>query len=179
MNHICLICGRTFHTWPGRVKKGQGKYCSPECKSKAQISPANCRCRVCGKKYRARPSRLHRGEGQYCSLKCHGIAAQGNGSPLWKGGRKYSTDGYVQIFSPLHPAAKTRPYVFEHRIVMEEKLGRFLKQIERVHHIDGNKKNNAPENLMLFPNETEHKKFHHKQGDYDLVYQKRREARNG
>lgn len=49
-----------------------------------------------------------------------------------------------------------------HRIIMEQHLGRKLKKIERVHHIDGNKRNNHISNLMLFKNESEHQKHHQK-----------------
>ena len=54
-----------------------------------------------------------------------------------------------------------------HRIVAEEMLGRPLKRGEVVHHIDGNKRNNAPENLMVFSSQSEHVKWHaaHKGGD--------------
>jgi hypothetical protein len=44
----------------------------------------------------------------------------------------------------------------EHRIVMEEKLGRPLRKGEVVHHIDGDKANNDPSNLILFPSNSEH-----------------------
>ena len=47
-----------------------------------------------------------------------------------------------------------------HRVVMERKLGRKLKPGEIVHHIDGDKRNNDPENLMLFPSPAEHARYH-------------------
>jgi hypothetical protein len=45
-----------------------------------------------------------------------------------------------------------------HRVVMETKLGRPLLPGEVVHHIDGNKRNNDPENLELTdqPTHTRH-----------------------
>jgi len=41
------------------------------------------------------------------------------------------------------------PYVFEHHLVMEQSIGRFLKMHELVHHIDGNRLNNDISNLYL------------------------------
>ena len=48
----------------------------------------------------------------------------------------------------------------EHRVVAEQILGRELEPGEVVHHVDGNKRNNAPENLMVFPSQAEHMKWH-------------------
>src|SRR3990167_3429354 len=47
-----------------------------------------------------------------------------------------------------------------HRLVMEYKLGRRLTGSENVHHIDGNKLNNIPENLELHSNLKSHFKQH-------------------
>ncbi|MED1419034.1 HNH endonuclease signature motif containing protein [Bacillus smithii] len=51
-----------------------------------------------------------------------------------------------------------------HRIVAEQKLGRKLLPGEVVHHIDGNIRNNNPENLMIFPSQKEHAEWHAKYG---------------
>lgn len=47
-----------------------------------------------------------------------------------------------------------------HRVVAEQMLGRKLKPGETVHHIDGNKRNNDPENLIVFNSRAEHTWFH-------------------
>lgn len=67
----------------------------------------------------------------------------GESSPTWKGGRIYNKDGYVLIRIDGN-------YELEHRLVMEEKLGRNLLQHENVHHVNGVKDDNRPENLELW-----------------------------
>ena len=52
------------------------------------------------------------------------------------------------IHSPDHPNATVTGYVFEHRLVWERVNGRLLLPTEVVHHVDGDKRNNCPENLV-------------------------------
>ncbi len=73
----------------------------------------------------------------------------------WKDGRKKHKAGYILILQPDHPKASYN-YVMEHRLVMEKKIGRYLERWEIVHHINGIKDDNRPENLDLCPNQTEH-----------------------
>lgn len=73
----------------------------------------------------------------------------------WKGGRKLVA-GYWYIYSPDHPRATKQHYMLEHRLVMERILGRYLEPNEVVHHIDGNRQNNAPDNLMVFAKNAAH-----------------------
>lgn len=75
----------------------------------------------------------------------------------WKGG-KYLKRGYVYTLEPNHPYANPKGYIREHRLVMERYLERYLTSEERVHHINGIKDDNRIENLILFPNESEHQK---------------------
>lgn len=74
-------------------------------------------------------------------------------SSCFTGGRNICSNGYVEIIVPGHPATNVRGYVYEHRIVAEKKLGRYLLSNEVVHHIDGNKTNNSPNNLIVLSNE--------------------------
>src|SRR5690606_20030974 len=71
-----------------------------------------------------------------------GAPAHRNGN--WRGGQRY--DGpYVLVKAPAdHPCATAAGYIRLHRLVMEEKLGRYLTADEVVHHIDHNPANNHP-----------------------------------
>ena len=74
--------------------------------------------------------------------------------PSWKGGRVVDEKGYVSIkLTPSDPyfcMVKNRTkYVFEHRYVMAQHLGRPLEKYEQVHHKDGNRQNNEISNLQL------------------------------
>lgn len=77
----------------------------------------------------------------------------------WKGGTMVDKYGYVWEYAPSHPFA-SKGYVKQHRLVMERKLGRYLSSHEVVHHINGDKSDNRPENLELMTKSTHQK--HHK-----------------
>lgn len=64
--------------------------------------------------------------------------------------RLRTEQGYVAIYHPSHPNAKRTGYVLEHRLVMEDRLGRLLLPGENVHHINGIKDDNRPDNLELW-----------------------------
>ncbi len=55
------------------------------------------------------------------------------------------------VHNPGHPRTKTsNKYVFEHILILEESLGRYLFTTERVHHKNGVKDDNRLENLELW-----------------------------
>ena len=68
----------------------------------------------------------------------------------WKGGKRVESGGYVEVYAPENKLSRKNGYIKEHRLIMEEKIGRPLLKEENVHHIDGNKLNNKIENLELW-----------------------------
>ncbi len=79
-------------------------------------------------------------------------------------GRRIDRDGYVLISAPVgHPNARMRKermtgIVYEHRLVMEQHIGRYLTRTEIVDHIDGLRLHNHPSNLRLFDCNANHLK---------------------
>ena len=78
-----------------------------------------------------------------------------------KNGRRITRDGYIEIYSPYHPNKNKNNCVLEHRLRMEQHIGRFLTDKEVVHHIDDDKENNKIENLELFSSVGKHTQKHH------------------
>lgn len=82
----------------------------------------------------------------------------------WKGGKYLTADGYYRVQRKGHPYAKEGGYVLEHRLVMEDHLGRFLERTEVVHHLNGIRTDNRLENLVVIGSHREHRLIHN--GDF-------------
>jgi hypothetical protein len=95
------------------------------------------------------------------AMKTAGIPRRPRGQPVGKylpnGGRTVDKSGYVLIRMPDHPRANHAGYVREHRLVMEKLVGRYLRPEEVVHHRNGVKDDNRPENLKLYATNGKHK----------------------
>ncbi|MBP5710019.1 MAG: HNH endonuclease [Bacteroidales bacterium] len=74
-----------------------------------------------------------------------------------------SSKGYVYRYMPEHPNADKKGRIAEHRVVMEEHIGRILDKGIVVHHINGDKADNRIENLIMMTN-AEHTRFHNIEG---------------
>lgn len=87
------------------------------------------------------------------------LAATREKNHNWNNGRK-KMRGYISILMPEHPY-NNGGYVLEHRLVMEEFLGRYLTEEEVVHHENEIRDDNQLKNLKLFENDGKHKAYHH------------------
>ena len=89
-----------------------------------------------------------------CPMRPSGAPVERNGN--WKGGRRIDKGGYILVRKPNHPHATKAGYVREHRIAVEQAIGRFLLPTEVVHHIDDDPSNNKFSNLIVFENQAVH-----------------------
>ena len=77
---------------------------------------------------------------------------KGEDSPYWRGGR-YCNQGYIRVYAPNHPRARAvnRLYVAEHILVWEKTHNQYLPKDRVVHHLNGIKSDNRPDNLIAMP----------------------------
>lgn len=86
----------------------------------------------------------------------------------WKGGRSRATGGYVWVYAPLHPRRTVNNRVLEHRLVMEQHLGRYLTAEEIVHHKNNVRDDNRIRNLLL-TTQSKHTSGHNKHRCWEFV----------
>lgn len=83
----------------------------------------------------------------------------GNKNGMWKSGIS-TCNGYNLIINHNHPYHIVNNYIYEHRDVIEKILGRILARKNSIHHINKNKKDNRPQNLICFTSNGPHRRFH-------------------
>ena len=96
-----------------------------------------------------------------CSRKCSGVSQRGEQHYLYATGeygpgRYKDAKGYISV----HVGNKT---IREHRLVAEKALGKPLPPNAQVHHIDGDRTNNSPDNLVICQDTAYHKLLHRNQ----------------
>lgn len=140
----CAHCGTPMRTWKSQPRK----YCSRACMAAAFLTVESRPCQYCGEAFTPEASN----PGIYCSNSCRAKDKVGPAHPCWRGRPKLRFAGYRAI----RIAGK---YVDEHRYLTEQALGRKLGRNEVVHHLNGDKRDNRPENLVVM-SRAEHMRLH-------------------
>ncbi|MFN7341419.1 MAG: HNH endonuclease signature motif containing protein [Opitutia bacterium] len=104
-------------------------------------------CARCGASFTRFPSRARRYPRQFCSSACSLAQKKAERRGCVNGA------GYRQISIECRT-------VLEHRLVVEQNLGRALRPGEVVHHINGDRSDNRIENLRVIENSSAHLREH-------------------
>lgn len=141
-------CGRESHalgycrTHYMRVRRTGSPGTAPLIAQKNRISKyAGVRCAVedCGRGARSRG---------WCNMHYLRWRYSGDASGRW-GAEPRKSQGYIDNNGYFVVKVDNRK-IYEHRLVMEQILGRELRDFENVHHKNGVRDDNRPENLELW-----------------------------
>ena len=150
----CEQCGNEFI--PARKST---RFCSNKCSSESRLKREIIKCDYCGDDFERNSCHIKEGN-KFCSVDCSGKWTSenrvGENATRWKGGVYHQNNKYI------HLKQEDGSYKQEHRIVMENHLGRKLIPEEIIHHIDGNGENNEIDNLQIMTR-AEHAELHTKQ----------------
>lgn len=152
---ICRQCRGEFFAKPSAVRK----FCSRACRGAAErkrplATPRPCEvCQTVFTPYKKN------GGARYCSKSCIWVATKGAAfnanmarSSAAKRGDALRGGGKGKSYRKLNGR-------HEHRVVAEQKIGRALQPGEIVHHVDGDLRNNSPDNLEVMT-QGEHMRRH-------------------
>lgn len=144
----CEVCKKPVYANRSERLKGQGRFCSRRCVTESQTRSVARPCAVCGKPMRRKPSQAAI---KTCSRACQSLGRIKRPLERIHNGRPAKLDnyGYVMVWEPEHPNKSLKGWQYEHRLVVEKRLGRYLRSDEQVDHINGIKNDNRPSNLQV------------------------------
>lgn len=153
----CEVCGEPVNRQASKFR--ERVFCSRKCYwaspyHSETVAAANAKrnpvdtfiikpCEQCGEDVRRQRSQYR--NHTFCSRACRQSNRVAN--PV----RQINSGGYAKVFvGHDHPGSDSHGHILEHRKVMQEILGRPLLPEENVHHINGVRDDNRPENLELW-----------------------------
>ena len=188
----CIECGKEKWIYKGNWDRGrEGYYCSKECKIKAfkkifkgknnpnfRGGKIKVKCYQCGKELLRYSSQLKKNGKDIKSFckKClpdylKNLLAEDTAH--WQGGKRKSR-GYILFHKSLVDekyhyllSNSKKSYIWEHRLVVAMKLDRKLRADEIIHHLNGIKDDNRPENLEIVNSKN------HERHTFEKILQKR------
>lgn len=122
----CIKCQRVYEP------SSRHRVC-PRCRKQVDRKP----CQLCGE--------LKQRKSNVC-INCYYKSKQYPYSTK----KHLSKDGYLYVYYRSHPYADKSGRILEHRLIFEQKLGRYLLSHESVHHKNGRRNDNRIENLELW-----------------------------
>ncbi len=146
--YYCEWCGKTMLRYPCQMKGKKFAFCSRTCLSNFSNKQRNPVRYSELKDYTGQSENMRRiNLKMNCGRMNMTTRTKLRNAHLGSGEGK----GYTKYYSRL-----------AHRVIAEKKIGRPLKPEEVVHHLDFNKRNNHPDNLMILPSKADHSRYHAK-----------------
>lgn len=133
---VCEHCGVTYERMECELRVRPSRFCSRRCKYESRRRLVELVCVRCGTRFERKRTEV-RYANRWCSRRCYDADRRENRTSYPKVGARH-----------------------EHRVVAERMLGRPLRPGEVVHHRDGDKQNNAEENIEVLSGQSEHVKLH-------------------
>jgi hypothetical protein len=139
----CCVCGKRIKRKKYEIAKYKNNYCSKKCRIKGSRTHINLECECCGKKIE-RPKRyVDKHNHFFCDRSCRAAWMCGPNAPSWNGGTKSLK--YCNAWSDK-----------EYKLEIVERDGKHClnpdcwktKKMIHIHHIDYDKKNCNPNNLI-------------------------------
>ncbi len=140
----CEVCGKQFERRAAAAKVPKHTFCSHACDNAWRIKRLSVQCLHCGRMIVKQPKEARKHPRHFCSLSCYHTWNEGEQSPAWQGG--WSRFPYPDRFNNrLKRAIRERD---QHTCQICGKQRSELTRALDVHHIDYDKNNCDPANLI-------------------------------
>ena len=138
----CRICGKRFWVWASVANENKYFYCSKKCFHARPLRTFKRKCKNCGKAFSATPSQVKLRGANFCSRGCIVKYYTGKKSHFWAGGKSF--EPYSAEFNNI-----LKRVIIERDNYQCQECHKNLKhRFRAIHHIDYEKKNCNPNNLI-------------------------------